>query len=52
MSCSLVDLYKCFGETCCLHLPGRRDWRNVLPPWRWRQHMPWKQWLRIHGITS
>jgi hypothetical protein len=29
MSCSLVDMYQCFGGICYLHLQGRRSTRQL-----------------------
>jgi hypothetical protein len=46
--CSLLDMYQCFWDNCCLHL-------LVLPPWRWRQWAPPRRWYLLtgpHGITS
>jgi hypothetical protein len=28
MLCSFVEIYQCFGKTCCFHLQGRRA-RNI-----------------------
>jgi len=33
MMYSLVDRYRCFRWTCCLHLQNKRK------PWRWRQYL-------------
>jgi hypothetical protein len=42
---SLRDAYQCFHTICCL----------LLLPWRWRQHIPQKNWwqcVTLYGITS
>lgn len=32
---SLVDVYRCFGGTCCLHFQGRRNYHVIRKrPWR------------------
>jgi hypothetical protein len=44
--CSLLDGYKHFGATCCLHLQ--------VVAWRWSHHMPLAHWYPStiwHSVT-
>jgi hypothetical protein len=46
MPCSLLDGYKHFGATCCLHLQA--------VAWRWNHHMPLAHWYPStvwHSVT-
>lgn len=49
MLCGLVDSYKHFVGTCCLHLQSKRL------PWKCEVQIPPKCWylpIRLHGATS